>query len=234
MCTATWLHTSTGYEFLFNRDERFTRSRGRPPELVRIDGVRCMAPTDADCGGTWVGVNEFGVSFGLLNAYSGGAHKGTTSRGLLLRNLLSSVTAEEFANRLSSLDLGDFRPFTALCIEPGYGATSAAWDGRRLWVSSDADVLLPFTSSSFETAAVCRRRRDLFRAAEPDSVDALLRYHAAHDGAPGPTSVCMHRSDAATVSQTRIRVSGGTALLEYVDGAPCCTDITNTTELHLR
>ena len=67
MCTVTWCSEGTGYALLFNRDEARTRSPAFPPEHRLRRGVRLISPLDPDAGGTWLGVNEFGVSVGLLN-----------------------------------------------------------------------------------------------------------------------------------------------------------------------
>ena len=71
MCTATWLIHRDGFELYFNRDESVRRGAAHAPEILELDGVRCLAPRDADAGGTWLGVNEHGLAVGLLNAWDG-------------------------------------------------------------------------------------------------------------------------------------------------------------------
>src|SRR5262245_8061057 len=72
--TVSWTPTREGYALRFNRDERRTRGPGLPPGMMEGDGVRFLAPTDADAGGTWIGVNQFGLTVGLLNRYHEAPH----------------------------------------------------------------------------------------------------------------------------------------------------------------
>jgi len=69
MCTVTWLQRHEGYEVFCNRDELKTRKPALPPRLAECNGVRYLAPIDNDGGGSWLGVNEFGVSLCLVNYY---------------------------------------------------------------------------------------------------------------------------------------------------------------------
>lgn len=69
MCTVTWLIDAEGYTVFFNRDELKTRSHARPPTIRKQNGVNFIAPLDLDGGGTWIGVNEFGVTCSVLNNY---------------------------------------------------------------------------------------------------------------------------------------------------------------------
>src|SRR5713226_3305855 len=67
MCTVTWIHDEEGYQLFFSRDEKGTRKQATSPRFAAQDGIRFLAPVDGDFGGTWIGVNEFGVSTCLLN-----------------------------------------------------------------------------------------------------------------------------------------------------------------------
>ena len=71
MCTVSWLRQSNGYQLFCNRDEKRTRRPSSGPQLLVRDGVRFLAPIDADFGGTWIAVNEFGLSLVLVNRGSG-------------------------------------------------------------------------------------------------------------------------------------------------------------------
>ncbi len=69
MCTVTWLQNADGYEVFCNRDELKTRKPALPPAYAERNGVRYLAPIDLDGGGSWFGVNEFGVTLCLVNHY---------------------------------------------------------------------------------------------------------------------------------------------------------------------
>src|SRR5689334_22002529 len=119
MCTVSWLKVSGGYELFCNRDERRTRKPAAPPVIREARGVRFIAPIDGDHGGSWIGVNEAGVSLCLLNRYEDASSSPDgvkseddyRSRGLLLTSLLDSLTVAHAHARLSVADLSSFRPF---------------------------------------------------------------------------------------------------------------------------
>src|SRR6266849_6073651 len=67
MCTVSWIHEDGGYQLFCNRDEKLTRQPASDPQVLYHDGVRFLAPIDADSGGTWLATNEFAVTVCLLN-----------------------------------------------------------------------------------------------------------------------------------------------------------------------
>jgi hypothetical protein len=66
MCTVSWVHQKDGYQLLSNRDEKHTRKPALAPSLRQQRQVRFLAPIDGDQGGSWIGVNQFGLSLCLL------------------------------------------------------------------------------------------------------------------------------------------------------------------------
>ena len=99
MCTATWIISKNGYELFFNRDELKTRLVAVPPTMAAVNQIRYISPADADAGGTWIAVNEFGFAACLLNHYAknadgvGPIHP--LSRGHIIHLVLSSRTADQ-------------------------------------------------------------------------------------------------------------------------------------------
>lgn len=67
MCTVSWLHKAKGYVLLCNRDERHTRKPALGPRISERNGISFIAPVDGDHGGSWIGVNQFGLTLCLLN-----------------------------------------------------------------------------------------------------------------------------------------------------------------------
>ena len=65
-----------------NRDEDLQRP-AESPSLWDNDGVRVLAPLDLKAGGTWLGVNAFGVFAGLTNRAAGSTNPDARSRGKL-------------------------------------------------------------------------------------------------------------------------------------------------------
>ena len=71
MCTVTWIYEPGGYHLLCNRDEKKDRAPALAPRIHQRGWVRFIAPVDAQFGGSWIAVNEFGVSVCLLNGARG-------------------------------------------------------------------------------------------------------------------------------------------------------------------
>lgn len=223
MCTASWLIRPDGFELFFNRDESVRRGTAGPPEPLELEGVRALAPRDADAGGTWLGVNEHGLALALLNAWDGREDlAGARSRGLLVRDLLAARDARSALERLAAEDLTRYRGFTLALFEPGREPAVRAWDGRAL---EPHEARSPLCSSSLDRRRAQEERERVYArlvAAGTGSERARLeRFQASHEPERGPWSPCMHRADAATVSASQVRVGARAVALRYAAGPPC-------------
>lgn len=231
MCTLTWLAEERGYRVFFNRDERRTRKLALAPRLAVRAGVQFLAPIDAESGGTWIAVNEHGLTLALLNGYrhmrdpSAPPPQGAVSRGLLVSESIDCTSARDVEARVRARDLARFQPFLLLAFEPGLAPRLCEWDGRALGVRELTDRDRPMCSSSSDPAGADRARAELFAQwrAESRELDAALleRFHASHLPERGALSPCMHRADAETVSFTHIAVGEQAIELHYRPGAPC-------------
>ena len=233
MCTATWLTFEKGYELFFNRDEARTRMPAEPARIQELEGCRALAPTDGDAGGTWIGVNELGLSVALLNASDAyGRSEGFQSRGRLVRELLASGGTEDALERLARAELTRFRGFRVLFLEPGATRPEVrAWDGSLL---HEETPRLPLASSSVGSVEAHAVRAlalgELTTAAggEPPALGeraldrALLEaFHGSHLPERGAFSPCMHRPDARTVSVSHVVVSEADVSFRYAPGPLC-------------
>lgn len=243
MCTVTWSLREDGYDLLFNRDELRSRKRAVPPKRGQLNGVEYIAPIDRDAGGTWIGVNECGLTLCLLNYYKHRPNKSKgfrfTSRGLFLLSLLDCTNLETVKKRLQRADVSHLRPFVVLAVDNNCFPISLTWTGAEVRRQFDSPVRPPLSSSSFNTDAVIENRMQVFtRFSSPEDdkcdVDELLQYHKSHIPKRGPYSVCMHRDDAKTVSFTRIKATRKTVELGYAAGSPCRSRIAEPVELAMR
>lgn len=247
MCTVTWLFTADGYQLFSNRDESRARPPAQPPRAVRQGDSRYLAPVDGEAGGSWITVNEHGLSLCLLNYYhaelSGAAARPDgrpfRSRGLLVTDLAAQPAGLDLRRALEALDLTAYRPFTLLALEPPAkrhgqgGELLVEWDGER-FSRRDASSAQPLISSGYDFTGATRHRRATFEAllrggaeaprTRPNAAELLL-YHRDHRPEPGPYSVCMHRPDARTVSLTRVTVSPEEITMSYASGPPCRTPL---------
>jgi len=246
MCTLTWCATPTGYEVVFNRDERRTRPQAEPPVRTEVEGVAYLAPTDREAGGTWLTVNEHGVVHALLNAYGLGRGwespaAGRRSRGQLVRDLAMSSGVVETLEHLERADLSVYPPFTIAAFDgvarpEGRSPAVWSWDGRDLLTVPTGDLPI-LSSSAFETEPVIEARRRALaevlaktddRSTQPTTDGALqdpasrrLDFHRSHLEQGREWSPCMHREISVTVSLSWIRVSGRGATFHYAEGSPC-------------
>lgn len=226
MCTVSWLPGPGGYLLCFNRDENRTRRPGLPPTIRRVHGLDIVAPTDADAGGTWIGVNSAGLTVCLANLY------GTTSpipaepisRGQLVLGLAGERSLSEVARHLREIDFTRYRPFTLIAAQPDLPAQLWRWDGTAVSDRRHDEPGILVTSSAVDQDPVEASRRREYAAMFADgplTTSRLSEFHSSHRPARGGLSVCMHRPDAQTVSLTRVEVTTDTIAMAYSDGSPC-------------
>ena len=231
MCTASWLCDENGYHLLFNRDEKLTRKKATGPRLSVKADVRFLAPVDGDFGGTWIAVNEFGVTVCLLNGanLTGTQTPGvrSKSRGLLIPELVAAPTATAACTLVRTMDLSVFESFTLVALDPVEPAGLVEWNGLRTLFIPGGDSNMPLTSSSFDTERVRQSRRvefDRLAGSREDlRISKLFAYHRSHGPACSAYSPCMHRADAETMSFSYIHVTQSDARFFYAGGAPCKT-----------
>ena len=217
MCTVSWVHTDGGYHLLCNRDEKRTRRAALPPCVERFDGVGVIAPRDGDRGGSWIAVNQRGVTVCLLN---GTPRPAPGSRGHLLLSLTSVRSALEVCERILRMELGPYAPFTVVAIEPEKPVVMVDWDETKRFRTDSPG---PLISSSFDPDGVrAARHREFSRmAAGGITPHSLYSFHESHGVQPGPYSPCMHRADAKTVSFSWVTVTQQAMSFFYAPGSPC-------------
>jgi hypothetical protein len=227
LCTASWIRGPEGYELLFNRDESRRRAVALPPRTITREGIRALAPVDAEAGGTWIGVNEHGISVAILNAweFSGAAPRGGfQTRGAVALELLAADAIDAAVERLRARDLAPCRGFRVLFFAPQCSPRVFAWDGRAL---EEELARMPMASSSVDGEGARRARSfvldQLVRERGALDTDVLFELHRSHAPERGALSPCMHRDDAVTVSASHIQVGPAQISLRYAPGAPCET-----------
>lgn len=219
MCTVTWAATDHGYVVWFNRDEQRTRPPAEPPRVQHRRGVACLAPVDPQGGGTWLSVNEFGLTVGLLNYYAAGvvapsAHP--RSRGLLVGDLADAPDPETVWARLAGTEPARYPPFLLVCFDPLGRAGLARWDGQQLSRRKLTEADRPLTTSSFRSAEVEASRRERFLAQAP-TADTLRAFHIGRDDRGEAYAVWMSRPDAHTVSLSGVVVTPSRVSFSYAE-----------------
>jgi hypothetical protein len=237
MCTVTWRFTPEvggwGLDLGFNRDERRSRPRARPPRLhVSDEGLPFIAPRDPVGGGTWLSLNAAGLCLGLLNLYEAEGEspyppKSCFSRGQVIWRLAGRPDAagvDEGVRRI--LERERPQPFQLLLLQGGASRQARVWrwDDGALTQQDLPTTTTLLSSSSYRPAEVVSARRSLHAAAAgPTGLApvAMARFHRGHAPRRGPWSVCMHRADARTVSYSQLRADRTELSYRYAAGAPC-------------
>ena len=226
MCTVSWFTTSTGYELFFNRDEQRSRSDALTPQVFQDNKIDYIMPIDPVGGGSWISLNNNGVSLCLLNYYQGEIPPGDAlSRGLLIKKLASSGDINSIQETLSNIALSRFAAFTLLIFYASgsvqnEGVYGFRWDGR---VFKSINPSSPMISSSVDAENVIEHRLSVYKELTNSGVNrqTLNQFHQHHHSKLGHRSPCMHRQDAQTVSFTHIIVSNKNNSLRYFPGSPC-------------
>ena len=225
MCTLSWKPLDNSYVLFFNRDESRKRAAAQGPSLRQVNGVEYLSPTDGERGGTWLLVNAFGISIGLLNNYASTQPSAITkpssprpsSRGMLPLKCSDCASVTEAITRIESMSLDDYPPFHLVVA----GLTEAAvltWDGRASHSAELKASGVMLTTSAFRSIDVARIRHETFARMVGDMADAstdkLKRFHW-HQGDNGATGIKMSRPDACTHSISYITVSLDEKMASY-------------------
>jgi hypothetical protein len=228
MCTVTLLARREGYALGMNRDEKLTRVSALPPQHFRLGNRQAIFPSEPT-GGTWIGVNDGGITLALINWYSvpDRAHEIVVSRGEIVRKLLSSETIVAVDSSLASQPLSCMNPFRLIVVSRDERLIEWRWDLHQLRAYRHPWLSRTWISSGFDEPGAQRIRGNAFAEAlkEPssDSIQWLRRIHSSHGPKPSPYSTCMHREDAATVSYTEIEVADEVIALRYSKKPLCCS-----------
>lgn len=227
MCTLTIVPTETGYLAAMNRDELHSRPPALPDVAVSHGETRFVAPREAT-GGTWIAGNERGELLALLNWNLPGwrpSAASLVSRGTVIPGLISAAGTSVFEKAISWLPLELLAPFRLVgTFFEDRKLVEVRWNGKTVEVLSFPWAHRHwFSSSASDERAAQERGSSCERAARlwPAGTSWLRRLHRSHAPGAGPFSVCVHRSDATTVSYTEVRVDGESIAMSYLAGSPC-------------
>lgn len=229
MCTITFIARKNGFALGMNRDEKLARVPALPPSIVQTRARRALFPSEPG-GGTWIGVNDTGVCFALINWYAITAQVAgqSVSRGEVVRSALATdpnvrIKANEI---LREMPLHCVNPFRLIGFFPASREILEwRWNLKKLEPLRHQWKTKTWISSGFDESGAQQSRGKTFEAAlqhrSAGNITWLRRLHRSHNPACGPYSTCMHRDDAATVSYTEVIVSSREAKMHYHSGPPC-------------
>lgn len=201
-----------------NRDEKIDRP-WQPPGRHWPDRPEVVAGRDELAGGSWLGINDFGVVAGILNRVGTlGPAPGQRSRGELVLEALDHADARMAAAALAALDPRAFRPFNMIVADnrDGYWLRHADPSGALPVSVTPLDPGLAMIAAGelneTDTPRLRRYHPRFAAAAAPDpgsadwsSWEALLA-DATYDEEHGPISAMRFTTPSgfATVSSALI------------------------------
>jgi uncharacterized protein with NRDE domain len=219
-----------------NRDEYLDRPTRGPCLLMQAP--QAWGGRDERGGGTWLGINAYGLVVGLTNRRrrDGSANDPTRrSRGLLCLAALQCRSPAEVVARLTSEPAERYNPFNLLIVDQEEAVWIAYEDAPLVHsIEPGLHILANGDINDFETVRI-RRARYLLLHNVDTKLHMLLPYleRVCKDHGSGveeQESICMHRptENYGTVSSTILALSSdlGCSVYRYAEGPPCTTPYT--------
>lgn len=220
MCTITIVPRGDSPRLMCNRDERRDRPVARPPAHARFGARVGIAPIDPVGGGSWIGINDAGLTVALLNRSTPCTRESRSvgSRGRIVTRLLECETLDGVAAASVALDVRDYQPFRAIAILGRRALVADVRAGRVAVRRFDVSRPRLLTSSSVEPVRALTTRGAAFRAMvlrAGDRLQAQAAFHQYEDPRRRHMGVLMTRLDARTVSRTTVDICPRGLALTY-------------------
>ncbi|HWH79793.1 MAG TPA: NRDE family protein, partial [Candidatus Binatus sp.] len=201
----------------------------------------------------WLGVNEYGLTVGILNRRINGTtlpEAVSRSRGLLCHDLLERESAAAAAVTLAE-DKARYNPFTLIFADDKRAYVAYNNDPAIITLelatglhvfSSAAEVDLRSTKADrAQLLFYALTSHDAARSSEPRHLLAplqkILADHSLNDGSADPgDAICVHREVSGTVSSSVIFFDPAKRRFEtfHCQGAPCQNSFGASLHLPLR
>jgi uncharacterized protein with NRDE domain len=223
-----------------NRDEMLERPAADPTTLLESPHV--VGGKDLKAGGTWLGINEYGMVAGLLNRRSDAApNPDARSRGLLCLDALKCASAADAAAFIRAQRGADYNPYNLLIAsrDAAYVAHNRAGTIDLVELAPGMHLLTNLDLDDFECPRISRAFRHFAEVGACDDfkrdpvavrarLTALLSDHMTQlDARTGrPNSLCMHLDGYGTRSSSLIFVGAEPGRIEhfFAPGPPCRTE----------
>jgi uncharacterized protein with NRDE domain len=222
-----------------NRDEHYDRPSLAPHLLA--GSPKIFAGTDLQAGGTWLGVNEYGVLAAILNRRANAAETpeaGDRSRGLLCLDLLHPKSAAACRVSLNTQEKFGYQPFS-LVVADVNEAWVASNTGRKIETMPLIQGVHVFSSTAKHNEQSEKKQRaySLFSSLVPALksnlgdvsswtsifANVLSDHRAGNNGSDPKEAICVHTNVSGTVSSSIIIYSRSKRGIRafFCAGAPC-------------
>lgn len=219
-----------------NRDEDYDRPWQAP--RIQSGRPRVVCGIDRKSGGTWLGVNQYGLFATVINAPKRNVPFDAKSRGVLCRDLLACKTAEEAVERAANeLSTGLYGGANFVCADK---ESAAVIYGRD---TVDVEPITPglhiITESRMDNRDDPRQefvRRLMTLQTIDSSVAFLAAAHHSFSRPPdvtGKRGVVIQGKDRGTVCSTLLSLTGRkqNSIYQFAAGPPCDTSYDDVSAL---
>jgi len=231
MCTMAILYrVARGTPILVaaNREERFDRPTQYPK--IQSGTPRVVCGIDRLAGGTWLGVNQYGLFCAVTNRPRANPPAEPRSRGLLCHDLLELRTAKEAAAyAVKELRTGAYAGANYVCADARYGAVVQG--GNKVEIVELTPGLHVVTNGNVDDPRDERHefvRRMLTLQTLDSAVTFLAVASRAFSRKPdneGRRGIVIPGTEFGTVSSTLLSLPRKIqhAVYQYAPGPPCDT-----------
>jgi hypothetical protein len=209
-----------------NREERFDRPTQYPK--IQSGSPRVVCGIDRRAGGTWLGVNQFGLFCAVTNRRKTNVPPDPRSRGLLCRELLEVRTAKEAAaHAAKALATGAYAGANYICADGRHAAV--VHGGDKVEIVELTPGLHVITSGNVNDPRDERHEfvRRMLTLQTLDSAVTFLavasRVFSRKPDSEGRRGVVLLGSEFGTVSSTLLSLPRKIqqAIYQYAPGPPC-------------
>jgi hypothetical protein len=224
MCTLTFIPRPGGFVLGMNRDDRYSRPPATVPAAYQGGSQQALYPVEPGSG-TWIGVNQAGLGFAILNLSVPQGDK-LHSRGAIIPHLAACSGLDAVAAGLSAMNLVGTLPFRLIAVSTReQGIRECIWDGEGVEFSIRPWKLSHWFSSGRGDALAERWRRPVCQSADAapgaGSIEWLRKLHQSHAPERGAFSICVHDDEAGTLSYTEVQCDPQRVSVGYWPGYPC-------------
>lgn len=208
-----------------NREENPTRPSFAP--RIQSGRPRVVCGIDRKSGGTWAGVNQYGLFAAVINAPKRNAPYDPRSRGLLCKELLACRTADEAIQRAAKeLHTGCYAGGNFICVDKVSGGV--VYGGVEVEVEMLKPGLNMLTANRLNDRTDARQEfvRRLLTLQRVDSAVAFLalasKTFARRPDAEGKRGIILKSPEWATVSSMLVSLTGRNqrSIMQFAAGSP--------------
>jgi len=222
MCTVSTSVAGSSFIVTMNRDERRIRLEG---PLVSTEDF-CY-PTDAHAGGTWCGINRFGLIFCLLNRYDAPLSdaKSMISRGDIIPKALECQTIDEASDLIGDLELSRYNGFRlqifsdSVCRQHDWDRSDhSSFEHAKpgdIFSSSSSLRSLSIPPEREHRYRVWQQQQELTSASDKRACGVIPAIHLTDPAVPPSDALFMVRKETHTKSICQLALCDGKAHLYY-------------------